>query len=143
MFSEWMKFIECRKAVVSAFHLPTRTSVYGDSIGRDSELFIQHFSKLMQHQQPNAREICDRYSMCVTYLYLYYWHSQPHRNYGLGKIVSHVYTVGPLWSGTVHGLRNATVNKTQTKLPPIHLSWTFNVQIWFSLIVFRVSKLTF
>lgn len=74
VFSDWMKFIECRKAVVSAYHLPTRASIYGDTVGRDPQLFIQHYGDVMKEQELNNRGISKRYGLSYSLL-LYYIHS--------------------------------------------------------------------
>uniref|UniRef100_A0A1B6FI01 TATA box-binding protein-associated factor RNA polymerase I subunit B n=1 Tax=Cuerna arida TaxID=1464854 RepID=A0A1B6FI01_9HEMI len=45
VFSEWMRYLECRKATVSSYHLPTRSAVYGKAVDRDPQLFLHHLGQ--------------------------------------------------------------------------------------------------
>lgn len=42
---EWVRYVECRKAVVAAHHLPTKTAVYRNTVPHDPQLFVQHYAQ--------------------------------------------------------------------------------------------------
>lgn len=44
-WTDWVEYIECRKAIVSSFHYVTRQSVYKDLPGKDSRLFLDHYEQ--------------------------------------------------------------------------------------------------
>lgn len=46
---EWVRYVECRKAVVAAHHLPTKTAVYGNTVPHDPQLFVQHYAQTNEH----------------------------------------------------------------------------------------------
>lgn len=56
-WKEWVRYIECRKAVVAAHHFPTKTAVYGHTVPHDSQLFVQHYAQtatqLTEHKDYN------------------------------------------------------------------------------------------
>lgn len=46
---EWVRYVECRKAVVAAHHLPTKTAVYRNTVPHDPQLFVQHYAQTNEH----------------------------------------------------------------------------------------------
>uniref|UniRef100_A0A1B6IRK4 TATA box-binding protein-associated factor RNA polymerase I subunit B n=1 Tax=Homalodisca liturata TaxID=320908 RepID=A0A1B6IRK4_9HEMI len=57
VFSEWMQYVECRKATVSSYHWPTRSAVYGKAVDRDPQLFLHHLDQTeLNVSQPVKRQ---------------------------------------------------------------------------------------
>ncbi|XP_054285333.1 TATA box-binding protein-associated factor RNA polymerase I subunit B isoform X3 [Macrosteles quadrilineatus] len=57
VLTEWMQFVECRKAVVASCHQPTSAAVYGQAFTNNIGLFLQHYKQVAadRHRETNNR----------------------------------------------------------------------------------------
>uniref|UniRef100_A0A1B6MFL8 TATA box-binding protein-associated factor RNA polymerase I subunit B n=1 Tax=Graphocephala atropunctata TaxID=36148 RepID=A0A1B6MFL8_9HEMI len=57
VFSEWMQYVECRKAVLSCHHLPTRSAVYGEAVGLEPQLYLRHHNQAVLDMPLKTHEL--------------------------------------------------------------------------------------